>query len=99
MLRVIPISEFSQRIEEFSKTCRHEDHPIILTYEGRGDLVVLGVQAYNKLLVQLRLLRQIAEANSRLVENEVLSDENLIDQAMQGARAEVQDHFRYGDVA
>ena len=99
MLRVIPNSEFSQRIEEFSETCRREDDPIILTHEGRGDLVVMSVQAYNKLLAQISLLQQVAEANARLVEKEIPVDEDLIDQAMQAAHAKVQDHFRYSDVA
>jgi PHD/YefM family antitoxin component YafN of YafNO toxin-antitoxin module len=69
MLRIIPNLEFSRRIEELSETCRHDDDPIILTHEGRGDLVVMGVQAYNKLLTQMRLLQEVAEANARLVEN------------------------------
>ncbi len=99
MLCVIPNFEFSQRIEELSETCRHGDDPIILTREGRGDLVVMGVQAYNKLLTQMRLLQEVAEANARLVENETCEDEDLINQAMQAADAKIQDHFRYSDVA
>lgn len=94
MLRIIPNLEFSQRLAELSETCRHGDDPLILTHEGRGDLVVMGVQAYNKLLAQMRLLQEAAAANARLVENETLEDEDLVNQAMQVADAKVQDHFR-----
>lgn len=99
MLRVIPNLEFVQKIEEFSETCRHDDTPLILTHEGRGDLVVMGVQAYNKLLAQMHLLQEVAEANARLLENETIEDENLINQAMQVADANIQDRFRYSNVA
>ncbi len=99
MLRIIPNAEFTQRIEELSETCRHNDDPIILTHEGRGDLVVMGVQAYNKLLAQMHLLEEVAEANARLVENEIITDEELITQALRVAEAKAQDHFRYSDVA
>lgn len=83
MLRVMPTSEFVKQIEEFSALCRNDEDPIILTRQGRGDLVVMGIEAYNKLLATLRLLGDVAEANARLVEGENLSDEELIDQAMQ----------------
>jgi|GEM_PF-3728299 len=99
MLRAIPTSEFVKQIEELSELCRHIDDPIILTRQGHGDLVVMGIQAYNKLITELRLIHDIAEANARLVENENLSDEELIDQAMQIAHDKVQSNLRLSNAA
>jgi hypothetical protein len=99
MLRVIPTSEFLEKIEDFSELCRHGEDPLILTRQGRGDLVVMGIHAYNKLITELRLIHDVAEANARLVENETLTDEELIDQAIQLAHDEVQNNLRPSDVA
>ena len=99
MLRVLPNTEFGERLDELSEICRHQNEPIIFTHEGRGDLVVMGIDAYNQMLTKLRLLKDVAEANARLVENEVLTDEALVAQAVESANAKVQSHFRYRDVA
>jgi PHD/YefM family antitoxin component YafN of YafNO toxin-antitoxin module len=94
MLRAIPTSEFVKQIEEISALCRNDDDPIILTRQGHGDLVVMGIQAYNKLMAELRLLGDIADANARLVENDNSTNEELIDQAMQAAHDKIQGDFR-----
>jgi PHD/YefM family antitoxin component YafN of YafNO toxin-antitoxin module len=99
MLRAMPTSEFVKQIEDLSELCRHGDDPIILTRQGHGDLVVMGIQAYNKLITELRLIHDVAEANARLVENETLTDEELIDQAMQLAHDKVQNNLRLSDAA
>jgi PHD/YefM family antitoxin component YafN of YafNO toxin-antitoxin module len=99
MLRAIPTSEFLEKIEDFSELCRHSEDPLILTRQGRGDLVVMGIQAYNKLITELRLIHDVAEANARLVENETLTDDELIDQAMQLAHDKVQNNLRLSDAA
>ncbi len=99
MLRAIPIPEFVKKLEEFSELCRHGDDPIILTRQGHGDLVVMGIQAYNKLITELQLIHDIAEANARLVENEIMSDEELIDKAMQMAHDKIQDRLRRSNAA
>ena len=99
MLRVLPNTEFGERLSELSEICRHQNEPIILTHEGRGDLIVMGIDAYNQILTKLRLLQDVAEANARLAENEVLTDEALVAQAVEAANAKVQSHFRYRDVA
>jgi PHD/YefM family antitoxin component YafN of YafNO toxin-antitoxin module len=99
MLQAMPTSEFIKKIEVISEHCRNDEDPIILTRQGHGDLVVMGIEAYNKLIAKLRLLHDIAEANARLVENENITDDELIDQAMQAANDKVQNNLRLSDVA
>ena len=99
MLRAMPTSEFFKQLEEISELCRMGDDPIILTRQGHGDLVVMGIQAYNKLIAKLQLLCDVADANARLVEDENPTDEELIDQAMQAVHEEIQSRVRLGNVA
>jgi PHD/YefM family antitoxin component YafN of YafNO toxin-antitoxin module len=99
MLRAIPTSEFVKQIEELSEHCRHGDDPIILTRQGHGDLVVMGIQAYNKLLTKLRLLRDVAEANAELIENANPTDDELIDQAIEIAHDQIQSRLRLSNAA
>ena len=99
MLHAMPTSEFVHNAEEISKLCRTGEDPIILTRDGRGDMVVMGIQAYNVLISELKLLRDVADANARLIENENSTDENMIDQAVQAAHDKVQSHLRLSDVA
>jgi PHD/YefM family antitoxin component YafN of YafNO toxin-antitoxin module len=83
MLRVIPTSEFVKKIEELSEHCYYNDDPVVLTREGYGDLVVMGFEAYNKLLAKMQLVCDVADANARLLEKNFPDDDELIDQAMQ----------------
>ena len=89
MLRAIPTSDFVKQIEEFSELCHYEDDPIILTHQGHGDLVVMGIAAYNKLLTKLQLLHDVAEANAQFIENAIPDEEELIDQAIEIAHDQI----------
>jgi len=99
MLRAIPTSDFIKQIEDFSEHCRHGDDPIILTRQGHGDLVVLGIEAYNKLLTKLQLLRDVAEANAELIENANPNEDDLIDQAIEIAHEQIQSRLRLSNAA
>jgi PHD/YefM family antitoxin component YafN of YafNO toxin-antitoxin module len=99
MLRAIPTSEFLEKIEDFSELCRNGDDPLILTRQGHGDLVVMGIEAYNKMLTKLRLLRDVAEANAELIENANPTDEELIDQAIEIAHDQIQSRLRLSNAA
>ena len=50
MLQTMPPSQFVKPIDALSEICRQGDDPIVLTRQGQDDLVVLGIEAYNKLL-------------------------------------------------
>ncbi|MCI0698001.1 type II toxin-antitoxin system Phd/YefM family antitoxin [candidate division KSB1 bacterium] len=99
MLRAIPTSDFIKQIEELSDLCRHGDDPIILTRQGHGDLVVMGIEAYNKMLTKLQLLRDVAQANAELIENANPTAEALIDQAIEIAHDQIQSRLRLGNAA
>ncbi len=57
-----PSSDLRNHYSEISKKCRESREPVVITVNGRGDTVVLGLQQYNQMTAELELLRSLAEA-------------------------------------
>ena len=50
-----PISDLRSRFAEISRLAHQSGEPVFLTKNGYGDLVVLSVEAYQKLLNQIKM--------------------------------------------
>ncbi len=61
-LDIRPSADLRNQYNEISKQCHETRQPIIITKNGRGDTVVLGLQEYNQMEAELELLRMLAEA-------------------------------------
>lgn len=57
-----PSSDLRNHYAEISRTCREERRPIILTVNGRGDTVLLGIEEYDRMCSELELLTALAES-------------------------------------
>lgn len=57
-----PSADLRNHYSEISKQCKESREPIVITVNGRGDTVVLGIQQYNQMMAELELLRTLAEA-------------------------------------
>ena len=62
MEAIRPSSDLRNHYSEISKQCHEEKSPVIITVNGRGDTVILGLQDYYQLKSELELLRTLAEA-------------------------------------
>jgi len=60
-----PISDLRNNFKEISQLCHDDGKPIYLTKNGKGDLVVLSVAAYEKQLALLELYQKLAEAEEQ----------------------------------
>jgi len=62
-----PISDLRNKFNEISEICHKEGEPIYLTKNGKGDLVVMSISAYEKKEALLELYQKlsIAEQQSR----------------------------------
>jgi len=62
-----PISDLRNKFKEISEICHKEGEPIYLTKNGKGDLVVMSISAYEKREALLELYQKlsIAEQQSR----------------------------------
>ena len=58
-----PSAELRNHYSEISKQCKESREAVIITVNGRGDTVVLGLQDYYQMKSELELLRTLAEAD------------------------------------
>lgn len=49
MPTILPLSEFSNKIDIISKLCHAKNEPIFLTNEGYGDMVIMSQELYEQL--------------------------------------------------
>ena len=66
-----PSTDLRNHYHEISKQCREERTPVIITVDGRGDTVVIGLQDYYQMQSELELLRNLTEAEDDVREGRV----------------------------
>lgn len=57
-----PSADLRNHYSEISRQCKETREAVIITVNGRGDTVVLGLQDYYQMKAELELLRTLAEA-------------------------------------
>lgn len=57
-----PSSDLRNHYAEIARACREERRPTILTVNGRGDTVLLGLEDYNRMCAELELLSSLADS-------------------------------------
>lgn len=62
MNTIIPSADLRNHYKEISKSAKKSQEPIFVTVNGRGDCVLLSLDAYDKLTDELKLLRGIVTA-------------------------------------
>ena len=68
---VRPSADLRTHYNEISQECHEKRTPIIITKNGKGDTVVMGLQDYNQMQSELELLRTLAEAEEDAVNGRV----------------------------
>ena len=68
---VRPSADSRNHYNEISQECHEKRTPIIITKNGKGDTVVMGLQDYNQMQSELELLRTLAEAEEDAVNGRV----------------------------
>ena len=59
-----PISDLRNHAHELSELCHDSGEPIFLTKNGRGDMVLMSLAAYEVLQARLELYRELDEAEA-----------------------------------
>jgi prevent-host-death family protein len=59
-----PLSALRHHANKLSQLCHDSGEPIFLTRNGRGDMVLMSVAAYDRLHTQLELHRLLDEAET-----------------------------------
>ena len=68
-----PVTEFRANAAQFIEQVQETGEPVILTQHGRSAAVLLDVEAYESLMDELALLRDVREAEGQVVAGKVLS--------------------------
>jgi len=79
MPSIRPSSAIRNNYNEISEFCHKYDEPIFITKNGQGDLAVLSIEAYEKIVGRLELYRLLSEGiddynNGRVVAAEEVSE-------------------------
>jgi PHD/YefM family antitoxin component YafN of YafNO toxin-antitoxin module len=62
MAQILPSSDLRNHYPKVAALAKKSQEAVFLTVNGRGDCVLLSMDAYNKLTDELELLRGIARA-------------------------------------
>jgi prevent-host-death family protein len=54
MPHIHPISDLKNNLNHLSEICLKEHEPVYLTRKGRGELVLMGIEEYERLLAKLK---------------------------------------------
>jgi len=60
-----PISTLRNQTREISSMCHEQDAPIYLTKNGAGDLVVMSIEHYERLIARFDLFEKLAVAQAQ----------------------------------
>lgn len=60
------VSEFRRGAARFIDHVRVSNEPMILTHHGRGVAVLFGIEAYDQLLAESELLRDVRDAEDQV---------------------------------
>ena len=74
-----PSSDLRNHYNEISKECHENRTPVIITVNGRGDTVVMGLQDYYQMKAELELLRTLAEAEEDVANGRVAPMQDTFD--------------------
>ena len=62
MPNIRPVSDLRNNFKQISKVCHEEGEPVFLTKNGRGDMVVMSIEQYEKQQALLELYRKLSKA-------------------------------------
>jgi len=59
-----PISDLRNNFTDISEVIHTDDEPVFLTKNGKGDMVVMSLEYYEKQLARLELYQKLHEAQA-----------------------------------
>lgn len=76
-MQIRPSADLRNHYSEISRQCRESREPVIITVNGRGDTAILGLEEYERLIAELKLLRMLAESEEDVSDNRVKPAEDV----------------------
>lgn len=84
MPTIRPSSDLRNNYNEISNFCHENSEPVYITKNGKGDLAVLSIETYEKLVGKFELKKLLAEGIDDIKNNRKASAIEAMDQIRQG---------------
>lgn len=89
MNKIRPVSDLRNNFADISKTVHETAQPVFLTKNGYGDMVVMSMEAYEKMQFESDIYYKLAEAEREAEEtNERFSSKDILSAMKKAARDE-----------
>lgn len=82
MNQIRPVSDLKDNFAEISRTVHETAKPVFLTKNGYGDMVVMSMEAYEKMQFEYEVSAKLAEAEREMENNEKTYSPEEVFQAM-----------------
>ena len=69
MPSIRPISDLRNNANEISEYCRNAHEPVFITKNGTGDMVVMSIEAYERMQSQIELYSKLSEAETGIADS------------------------------
>lgn len=71
MPQIRPITDLRNNFADISKTIHASSEPIFFTKNGYGDMVVMSMEAYERLTAQQDILEKLIEAEAQAAKTDI----------------------------
>ena len=78
MPKIIPIKDL-KNTSEISEKCHSLDEPMFITKNGYGDIVIMSIEAYEKMSYMNDIYGKIKQGEKAIDENRTMSAKQSID--------------------
>ncbi len=77
MPKIRPSSDLRNKYNEISEFCHKYSEPVYITKNGTGDLAVMSIEAYEKLVGKFELYKLLDEGLEAAKDNKVATAEDV----------------------
>lgn len=82
MPKIRPSSDLRNKYNEISEFCRKYSEPVYITKNGRGDLAVMSIETYERLIGKAELYKLLDEGMNDVKNNRIISAEEAFNQVV-----------------
>lgn len=78
MPRIIPIKDL-KNTGDISELCHKSDEPVYVTKNGYGDMVIMSIETYEKMLLMNEVYKKIDEGEKSIKDGKVIDGFKSLD--------------------
>jgi len=67
MPKIVPIAEL-RNTSKISQICHEQSEPVFVTKNGYGDLVIMSIETYERMLALLNVYKKLGEAEKQIAD-------------------------------